>query len=163
MSKQYPNGCDCCQDEHMEEEDYKPLTWQDVPAANPEQAKVWLGLVNGIFDKYPGKTMNLPALKVMVAQGIPGLRPENYTMVTLQVERLIRESSAFELRKGKSGGVYRSALAPAPVYMDLTPATNVPDMITGKLPDNYTCKGCGNTKLNRTEKSCWSCGRQVGT
>lgn len=134
--------------------------WQDVEPANETQAKAWLGYINEVYTDFSVvKGVPMPTLLSMVAQKVPGLRHENYYTVVAQIQRLIIESGHFEIRKGKSGGVFRKD----PIYMELTPATNVPDMITGKLVNNYTCKGCGNTKLNNSEKSCWSCGREVGT
>ncbi|HEY3524811.1 MAG TPA: hypothetical protein VGK47_01345 [Nitrososphaeraceae archaeon] len=32
---------------------------------------------------------------------------------------------------------------------------------TNGLINNHTCVLCGNTKLNRSEKSCWSCGTPI--
>jgi hypothetical protein len=32
---------------------------------------------------------------------------------------------------------------------------------TNGLINNHTCILCGNTKLNRSEKSCWSCGTPI--
>jgi rubrerythrin len=104
-----------------------------------------------VIDQHGGKPINLPALLYLSLGSIPGLRPENQERVSLQVERFLHESPDFELRKGKSGGVFRTTNEPSP------------KAVISK-GDNYTCKGCGNTKLNNiSDKSCWSCGRTVGT
>jgi len=162
-----PCNCDDCQDERVEDEEYErpaPIQnyfWSDVEPANEVQAKAWMGYINEVYTQYPNTGIPMMALVSMVGQKIPGLRPENYNKVTAQVQRLIRESPAFEIRKGKSGGVFRKTEAQ---YITLQPMQNVPDLITGQVKDNYTCKGCGNTKLHDTnDKSCWSCGRAVGT
>jgi len=191
-----PCNCDDCQDERVEDEEYErpaPIQnyfWSDVEPANEVQAKAWMGYINEVYTQYPNIGIPMMALVSMVGQKIPGLRPENYNKVTAQVQRLIRESPDFEIRKGKSGGVFRKdpqaildtvleqriqkAIATAkemagirdnPIsYAKLTEMAGVPDLITGQVKDNYTCKGCGNTKLHDTnDKSCWSCGRKVGT
>jgi len=143
-----------------------------------------MGYINEVFAEYPSKALNMVAMITLVANKIRGLRPENYNRVALMLERFIHESPELELRKGNFGGVFRKPQAevikdrilaikpgrlPAPMgvpiaYIELVKMAGVHDMITGKVQDNYTCKGCGNTKLHSTnDKSCWSCGRRVGT
>ena len=160
-----PCNCDDCLVDRLEvdEEELMPPTprWYDVAPANEVQAKAWLGYVNEVLDEYKVQGMPMMTMLSVVARKIPGLRPENYSMVMAQVEKTLRESSDFELRKGKSGGLFRKSRLLAPIHGTL-PAP-MPEVVSVKLADNYTCKGCGNTKLNSTEKSCWSCGRQVGT
>jgi len=157
-----PCNCDDCLVDRLEKDPEPPIhrvTWLDVEPANEVQAKAWIGYANEVLDEYKIQGMPMMTMLSVIARKIPGLRPENYNMVLAQVEKTLRESPAFELRKGKSGGLFRKTVS----YIELHPMPGVPDMITGKLADNYTCKGCGNTKLNSTEKSCWSCGRMVGT
>ena len=164
-----PCNCEDCQDEQMEEEEMPPTPrWYCVEAGNEVQVKAWLGIANEVLDQFKVKGMPMMTLLSVIAQKIPGLKAENYSMVMAQVEKTLRESSDFELRKGKSGGLYRKDTAPTVTkpmnYIELTKMNNVPDLITGQVKDNYTCKGCGNTKLHDTnDKSCWSCGRKVGT
>jgi hypothetical protein len=157
-------NCNDCQDEdYSEVEDdeleYSPPTWRNAEPANEAQAKAWMGYINEVFDQYPGRAINLPAVVYMAVGKIPGLRPENSNMVALQVERFIRESTVFELRKGKNGGVFRTEAKPI-ATIKLTKMLGVPDMITGVVADDYTC-GCGNTKCNTAEKSCWKCGAEI--
>jgi len=139
------------------------LRWQDAEPANEVQAKAWGTIADHFIDHIV--SMPLSRLVEAVCNSIRGLKPENYNRVAAQVERFIRESPKYELRKGMAGGVFKRKPAGGsdlsfvqPVYMELKPATNVPDMITGKLPDDHTCPACGNTKLNKAEKSCWKCG-----
>jgi len=154
-----PCNCSDCRIDRLEEDEKPPpirrMTWDEAAPANETQAKAWMGYINEVYAQYPTNTIPMQAMLSMVCQKIPGLKAENYLGVMASVERFIRESPSLELRKGKNGGVFRKTL-----YMDLHPMTGVPDMITGKLTDNYTC-GCGNTKLNRTEKSCWKCGAAI--
>lgn len=154
-----PCNCDDCKVDRLEE-DFEPppirLTWREVEPANDVQAKAWMGYLNQVYEQYPGKAIPMMTVISLVGQMIPGLRPENYEKVSLQIEKLIRESSEFELRKGKSGGLFKiaSGTLPAPI----------PQVVAVTYADNYTCKGCGNTKLHdKNDKSCWSCGRKVGT
>lgn len=201
-----PCNCEDCQDEHYSEaedadfEEYVPsspparIFWSEAEPANEAQAAAWMGYINEVYDMYPGvKAINMPAMISLVAQKIPGLRPENYASVSASVERFIRESPAFELRKGKSGGVFRKepdtrGMKPIDA-LDFVDHKRIQNAVTKALEmslhdefakaspevqeaavkmmavqDNYTCKGCGNTKLHDTnDKSCWSCGRVVGT
>lgn len=144
-----PCNCEDCQDERMEEEEPMPPvleaapihrpTWQDAEPANEEQARVWGSVVDRTLKDY-GR-INMPAA-IAIVLGECHVRPENYTRVGLQVERFLRESSSFQILKDKNGGFFKSE----PIN-----------------PNNYTCKGCGNEKLSTMEKSCWKCGRKVGT
>jgi len=158
-------------DDDEEEYDAPPPrpSWQDAQPANEVQSKAWMGYINETFDTYKVQTIPMTAIVSIVCQKIPGLRPENYYSLFAQVERFIRESPSFELRKGKNGGVFRKSQAemvkdriqaikhgtlPAPIH----------NVVAVTVSDNYTCKGCGNTKLHdKNDKSCWSCGRTVGT
>lgn len=45
-------------------------------------------------------------------------------------------------------------------YPFLNPAAQTTAPANG-LINNHTCILCGNTKLNRSEKSCWSCGTPI--
>lgn len=149
-------------DDEEEEEEMPPTPrWYNVEPANEVQAKAWLGYVNESLDKYNVQGMPMVTLLSVVAQKIPGLRPENYSMVIAQVEKMLRESPDFEFRKGKSGGIFRKALN-FPIASGTLPAP-IHNVVAVTVSDNYTCKGCGNTKLNSKEKSCWKCGRTVGT
>lgn len=154
------DSCDC---EACEEDAEMPPSprWDNVAPANEAQAKTWLGLVNETLNHYKIQGMPVVTLLSVVAQKIPGLRPENYSTVMAQVEKTLRESPDFEFRKGPRGGLFRKSNLLAPIHGTL-PAP-MPNVVSVKMADNYTCKGCGNSKLNSTEKSCWSCGRQVGT
>jgi hypothetical protein len=146
----------------VDDEEEAPPTprWYDVAAGNETQVKAWLGYANEVLDHYKVQGMPMMTLLSVVAQKIPGLRPENYSMVMAQVEKTLRESPAFELRKGRSGGLFRKDAQ----YITLQPMLNVPDLITNDVKrDNYVCKGCKNEKLSTQEKSCWKCGREVGT
>lgn len=141
------NSCWDCQDDPPI---HQPR-WQDAEPANEQQAKAWTTIINRVIDQHGGKAINLPALLYVVIGNIPGLKQENRERVSLQVERLLHESPDFNLRKGKSGGVFRQTNEPEPKAV----ISNA---------DNYTCKGCGNNKLNNiSDKSCWGCGRTVGT
>lgn len=138
--------------------------WQDVEPANETQAKAWLGYINEVYTDFSVvKGVPMPTLLSMVAQKVPGLRHENYYTVVAQIQRLIIESGHFELRKGKSGGVFRKDLNTIRDIKSGTLPAPIHNVVSVTLADNYTCKGCGNTKLNNSEKSCWSCGREVGT
>jgi hypothetical protein len=149
--------------EDDETDNYTKPCWEDAEPANEVQAKAWGDIINSIYDDMKVKTINLPAAIAIVCQNVQ-VRPENYASLSLQVERFIRESSNYELRKGKNGGVFRKELAAIrdnPItYTKLIEMAGVPDMITGKLEDNYTCH-CGNNKCNKTEKSCWKCGSAI--
>jgi hypothetical protein len=131
--------------------------WQDAEPANAEQAKAWTKLINEVIDKHGGKAINLPALIYMVVGSIPGLRIENQARVTLQVERLLHESPDFELRSGKNGGVFRQSRFLTERHGELPQATA---HVVSVTINNHTCK-CGNTKCNKTEKSCWKCGAPI--
>lgn len=141
--------------EDGETDDYTKPAWEDAELANDVQAKAWGEIASNLFDEHKVRAINLNAMISMVSYGA-NIRPENYDRVSLQIERFIRESSLFELRKGKDGGVFRKPGA----LLELKPMLGVPDMITGKLADNHTC-GCGNTQCNKTEKSCWKCGAAI--
>jgi hypothetical protein len=154
-------------------------TWQDAEPANEAQAKAWMGYINETFDTYKVKNIPSPALVSIVCQKIPGLRPENYYRMAAQVERFIRESPSFEIRRGKNGGVFRKDPAEVKAVQDYkdywknqplnfpiasgTLPAPIHNVVSVTIADNYTCKGCGNSKLNSKEKSCWKCGRTVGT
>ena len=142
---------------------------------SPEAIKTWTAYAHRAFEHYKVKSIPLPTLASIICQEC-NVRPENYSHVSVMVADVIKACPDFEIRKGKNGGVFRKEVyaestpkgwaAAAKVeaqYIEMKTMAGVPDLITGKLEDNYTCKGCGNTKLNSTEKSCWSCGRQVGT
>lgn len=120
---------------------HRPL-WQDAEPANEQQAKAWGDIVDRALKDYGH--VNMPTL-VAIVLGECQVRQENYHRVGLQVERFIRESSNYELRQGKSGGVFKRSK---------TSGSNQ----TTKLESNCTCKTCGNTNLNTSEKSCWRCG-----
>ena len=134
----------------------------EVEPANEVQAEVWMKTINDIFDKYKVETVPMPTMLSMVCTKV-GVRHENFPRVSEQVRKFINESPAFEVRRGKGGGIFRREAAGGsdrsfvPQYVELKPATNIPDMITGKLPDDCNCKGCG-TGLNSSERSCWKCG-----
>lgn len=138
--------------------------WHNVAAGNEEQVKAWVGYANEVLDQYKVNGMPLMTLMSVIAQKIPGLRPENYSMVMAQVEKTLRESTAFELRKGQSGGIFRTGLNTIRDIKSGTLPAPIQNVVAVTYADNYTCKGCGNTKLHdKNDKSCWSCGRRVGT
>jgi hypothetical protein len=149
----------------VDDEEEAPPTprWYDVAAGNETQVKAWLGYANEVLDHYKVQGMPMMTLLSVVAQKIPGLRPENYSMVMAQVEKTLRESPAFELRKGKSGGIFRKTTAAEQSEYDKThnifgrPLTH---KVTNEVINDHTC-GCGNTKCNKTEKSCWRCGAPI--
>ena len=141
--------------EDGETDDYTKPCWEDAEPANEVQAKAWGEIAYNLFDQHKVRAITLSAVVSMVSYGA-NIRPENYDRVSLQIERFIRESPMFELRKGKDGGVFRKQ----PIHMELKPMLGVPDMITGKLENDYTCH-CGNDRCNKTEKSCWKCGSAI--
>lgn len=172
-------NCNDCQDEYVEDAfpDYSPPTWRDAEPANEVQAKAWMEIINDLFQEYKNTAINLPAAIALICNRVK-VRPENYASLSLQIERFIRESPEVELRKGKNGGMFRKepdtrGMKPIDAldYVDrlkvqpiavitLKKMVGVPDMITGKLENDYTC-GCGNTQCNKTEKSCWKCGAAI--
>jgi hypothetical protein len=131
--------------------------WQDAEPANVEQAKAWTTIINAVFDRYSGKAINMPALLYVVVGNIPGLKEENRDRVSLQVERFLHESPDFELRSGKNGGVFRQSRFLTERHGELPQATS---HVVSVTINNHTCK-CGNTKCNKTEKSCWKCGAPI--
>lgn len=152
-------------------EDSAPIrcpSWRDVEPANEVQAKAWGELVDMMLDHNTkwGKAMGLVATVNLVCRNIIGLREENRLKVSAQVERFIRESPKYELRQGAAGGLFKrgksggsgSSVSIPLSYIEMTPRTDVPNMLAGKLQSNCTCKSCGNTDLNTSEKSCWKCG-----
>lgn len=154
-------NCNDCQDESVEDAfpDYSPPTWRNAEPANEVQAKAWMEIINDLFKEYKNTAINLPAAIALICNRVQ-VRPENYASLSLQIERFIRESPELELRKGKSGGLFRKEVAQPVASIKLVKMLGVPDMITGKLEDDYTCS-CGNTKCNKTEKSCWKCGAAI--
>lgn len=163
-----PCNCDDCRIDRLEDEEplapIQRVTWQNVEPANEVQAKAWLGYVNEVLDEYKVQGMPMMTMLSVVARKIPGLRPENYNMVLAQIEKTLRESPSFEFRKGKSGGLFRKDLNTIREIKTGTLPPPIPQVVAVTYADNYTCKGCGNTKLHdKNDKSCWSCGRKVGT
>ncbi len=154
-----------------------PIHRQPVAAIEPAteaQKTVWMGYVHEVYNDHSNVTgLPMSTLLSLVAHKIPGLRVENYTRVTEQIREMLLKSDQFEIRKGKSGGVFRKqffvgnhaqtgarsdrSVSVPLTYIELTPRNDIPDLITGKLVENCTCKGCG-TGLNSSEKSCWKCG-----
>lgn len=138
-------------------------TWQDAEPANEEQAKAWTECANAVIEEYGGKPINLSAFVYLTVSRIRGLKRENTERVALQVERFLRESPSFQIRKGRDGGVFKAIAkkeAEPLKYISLTELKGVPDLITGQAKDDHTCK-CGNTKCSKTEKSCWKCGEPI--
>lgn len=168
-----PCNCDDCLVDRLEKDPEPPIPrprWEDAEKANPIQALAWGGVVDKILTQY--KRVNLPTCLHMVAAAC-NVRPENYTHVSLQIERFIRENPSYALYKGKSGGLgfkTEETKSQAEMIKDriqaIKPGTlpaPIHNVVAVTVSDNYTCKGCGNTKLNSKEKSCWKCGRTVGT
>jgi hypothetical protein len=73
-----------------------------------------------------------------------------------------------------SGNYFESSFAPERVQrisFNEDDATEVKDKFSlngsatnqtsAKPVDNHTCVQCGNTKCNKTEKSCWKCGSAI--
>lgn len=112
--------------------------WTKAEPANDVQAKAWGTLVDH-FLSHIGP-MSPIRLVNAVCNSIRGLKQENRHRVFLQVERFVRESPKYEVVQG-IGVRFKSA----PIH------------------DDYTCKGCGNNKCSTQEKSCWKCGRTIGT
>lgn len=66
--------------------------------------------VHAVFDKYPGARINTPALVSAVAAnlGIDAIvNPEGFKMVADRVKDILHTDSAFEVGKGRAGGVCR--------------------------------------------------------
>lgn len=151
---------------------------------NEVQAKAWTEAADEILNQHP--RVSLHALAIGIAYKC-NVRTENFSRMTLQIGRFIRECGKYEVHKGKSGGVFRTptlidemAKAPVPVQdaafkmmsgHPFTERERLLDVKTGTLPppmepivsvtvNDYTC-GCGNTKCNKTEKSCWKCGAAI--
>lgn len=119
-------------------------TWKDAEVATERQAKAWGECLDLLIQQY--SPLNMAAAVQLMADYFH-VRPENYERLTLQFQRFIHENPKYEIRKGKSGGVFRSS-----------PATTHSQAV---VVDDYTC-GCGNTKLStKTDKSCWRCGAAV--
>lgn len=114
--------------------------WQDVEPGNENQTKAWGIIADHILDREKG--MSLLQLVNRVCNSISGLKPANRPKIAAQVERFLRESPKYRTIK-------------------LSVNPNVVDDRNSTI-DNYTCKGCGNTKCSTQEKSCWRCGREVG-
>lgn len=132
-------------------------TWRDAEPANEEQAKAWTACANEVIEEYGGKPINLFAFVYLTVGRIRGLKSENRERVALQVERFLRESPNFELRKGKNGGVFRSNPLLTERHGTLPEAIG---HVVAVTINNHTCK-CGNTKCSKTEKSCWKCGEPI--
>lgn len=166
----HPGCCSGCNQEAI-----LPLTWQDAKPANEVQAKAWGEAANELLKQYA--RINLHAMIIGIAYNC-NVRPENFPHVTLQIEKFLRESGAFELRSGKNGGVFRKDLNTI-VNLDGVSKSTYPFTsretllreVHGTLPpvlepiqsvtvDDYTC-GCGNTKCSKTERSCWKCGAAI--
>jgi hypothetical protein len=68
--------------------------------------------VNQVFDKYRGASINLPALSNLACATLK-VSPEAHASMTKRVADFVRanagEGGAFEIRKGKGGGVSRRA------------------------------------------------------
>jgi hypothetical protein len=132
--------------EEGETDDYTKPTWEDAEPANEVQAKAWGEIASNLFDEHKIGAINLPTMISMVSYRA-NIRPENYDRVSLQIERFIRESSLFDLRKDLEaywiGELERQEASKKPAVND------------------HTCKTCGNTKCSKTEKSCWKCGEPI--
>lgn len=83
--------------------------------------------VNGVFDRYLGASINMPALASMALQSL-NVQPENFKALELRCLEYVREnaqgdkaedgtvanpSSTFVIGKGKGGGVTRRCDRPA--------------------------------------------------
>jgi hypothetical protein len=68
--------------------------------------------VNAVFDKYPGASVNLPALSNLACANLK-VSASSHAAMTERVADFVRanagEGGAFEIRKGKGGGVSRRA------------------------------------------------------
>lgn len=156
----------------MDDELWAPIH-HEVPAANEGQRKTWLAYADRMFAHYKVfGAIPMPTLVSMVCQEC-GVRPENYPVVSEQVRQVIMAATdQFDIRKGKNGGVFRKASfvenhaqtgarvsesVAVPYYSEKP--LNVADIVLATKPvANCTCKDCGNTDLNSSEKSCWKCG-----
>jgi hypothetical protein len=112
------------------------LRWQDAEPANDVQAKAW-GTLADNFLNHIG-SMSVSRLVVAVCNSIRGLKDENRPRVASQVELFVRTSNRYSVK-----GIIISMAQSVPIH------------------DNYTCKGCGNTKCSTQEKSCWKCGSAI--
>lgn len=123
-----------------------------------KERDAFLPLINELFDKYRGASINLPAVTSFVLQGL-NVQPENYHVLNERVTKFVHELCAatalgynmpkgYEMRTGKGGGISRLGLG----------VNKVPTPIQ----DNYTCKTCSCTKLStHSDKLCWRCGTPV--
>lgn len=134
--------------------------WQDAEPATESQAKAWDDCLDVLVQQF--SPLNVASAVQLMADYFH-VRPENYERLTLQFQKFIYENPKYGVLQTASGGIFKRKPAGGsdrsfvPQYIEMKPASNIPDMITGKLPDNCTCKGCG-TGLNTSEKSCWKCG-----
>jgi len=68
--------------------------------------------VNGIFDKYRGQTIAMPALQALVLQQM-NASPETFKSLSEKVGEYLRNNSGefalFTIARGRSGGVSRNA------------------------------------------------------
>lgn len=155
-------------DEDLDDGWATPIHRQPVAVVEPPteaQKAAWMGYVHEVYNDYSNVTgLPMSTLLSLVAHKIPGLRVENYTRVTEQIRETILKSDQFEVRKGKSGGVFRKQFfvgnhAQTGARSDQSVS---PDKTKGgdaiKPVANCTCKSCGNTDLNLSERSCWKCG-----
>lgn len=71
--------------------------------------------VNTVFDRHPGASINLPALSSM-ACGVLNTSASAYTEMSERVANFVRansgEGGAYQIKKGKGGGVRRTADLP---------------------------------------------------
>lgn len=149
--------------------------WQDAEPANDVQAMAWGIIADHVLAR--NKAMPLMHLADAVCDGIMGLKPRNRPRVRAQVERFLRESDKY--RTMTRDQIQEAIRAKEAKSKDLGHCLNElrklddgnfdPYQYAGytkastTIVDNYTCKGCGNTKCSVQEKSCWKCGRAVGT
>jgi len=72
--------------------------------------------VNAVFDRFEGKTIQMPALLSLCAVELGG-DPSNYKSVTSRLHAHVRglsEAGTLSITKGKGGGVARVCDQPAP-------------------------------------------------
>jgi len=133
--------------------------WQDAEPANEVQAKAWGDYLDQAIAKYDGLTRRAAIVGLLHHFQV---RLENYDIVSPQVERFIQENYVVYVETG-----HLAMRMPLSLLDEMSKAPKaIQDaaikMVGGKV-DDYICKGCGNNKCSTDEKSCWKCGRAIGT
>ena len=122
--------------------------WQGAEAANERQAKTWGELVDKYLDQHG--MLSIITACMWVCEDVR-VRPENHTRVYNMVERFVRENPKYDVPEN----IVSKQFDPYQHTGYIKPST--------ATINDYTCKGCGNTKCSKQEKSCWKCGRTIGT